>query len=174
MISTHVVRRSAERCQPKRAVCLHPGAQVFTEAEVRASVVFQLSSLLAVLQRAARAAADCDEWDAIVAGGFSCLPARAPRCVRVIICCFRKAGVPGKAALCSLNWTSCSAPRYHRSSQNSMGTLTPAFSWRATTSVASLGRFRGPAVCLPQKYDASECIDTILDVRVTCFCSADA
>jgi len=42
--------------------------QVFTEAEVRASVVFQLSSLLAVLQKAARTAADCDEWDAIVAG----------------------------------------------------------------------------------------------------------
>ena len=50
---------------------------------MRASVVFQLSSLLAVLQRAARATADCDEWDAIVAGGSRCLPARPPRFVRV-------------------------------------------------------------------------------------------
>lgn len=41
---------------------------VFTEAEVRASVVFQLSGLLSVLQGAARIAAGSDAWDAIVGG----------------------------------------------------------------------------------------------------------
>lgn len=47
---------------------MHASVQVFTEAEVRASVVFQLSGLLSTLLKAARQAADCDEWDALVAG----------------------------------------------------------------------------------------------------------
>lgn len=54
---------------------------MFTEAEVRASVVFQLSGLLSTLLKAARQAADCVEWDALVAGVlwknyFSCAARR--------------------------------------------------------------------------------------------------
>ena len=42
--------------------------QTFTEAEIRASVVFQLSELVSSLLKAARATAGSPEWDAMVAG----------------------------------------------------------------------------------------------------------
>ena len=42
--------------------------QVFTEAEVRASVVFQLSELVSMLLKASRSAIGGSEWDALVAG----------------------------------------------------------------------------------------------------------
>jgi len=42
--------------------------QVFAEAEIRASVVFQLSRLAALLLRAARLATGGAAWDALVAG----------------------------------------------------------------------------------------------------------
>ena len=43
--------------------------QVFTEAEIRASVVFQLSKLVTLLLKAARLTTGAGAWDAIVAGG---------------------------------------------------------------------------------------------------------
>lgn len=42
--------------------------QVFTESEVRASLVFQLSKLCSLLLKAARLAVGGAEWDALVAG----------------------------------------------------------------------------------------------------------
>ena len=42
--------------------------QVFTEAEVRASLVFQLSKLCSLTLKAARLATGGAEWDALVAG----------------------------------------------------------------------------------------------------------
>ncbi len=42
--------------------------QVFTEAEVRASVVFQLSKLCSLLLKGSRLASGGAEWDALVAG----------------------------------------------------------------------------------------------------------
>ncbi len=42
--------------------------QVFTEAEIRASVVFQLSKLVTLLLKAARLATGGGAWDALVAG----------------------------------------------------------------------------------------------------------
>lgn len=42
--------------------------QVFTEAEVRASVVFQLSKLVTMLLKASRLCVGGAEWDAMVAG----------------------------------------------------------------------------------------------------------
>ena len=44
--------------------------QVFTEAEIRASVVFQLSKLVTLLLKAARLNTGAGAWDAIVAGGL--------------------------------------------------------------------------------------------------------
>lgn len=41
---------------------------MFTEAEIRASVVFQLSELVSGLLKATRSAAGSLEWDAMVAG----------------------------------------------------------------------------------------------------------
>lgn len=46
--------------------------QVFTEAEIRASVVFQLSKLVTLLLKAARLNTGAGAWDAIVAGGTLC------------------------------------------------------------------------------------------------------
>ena len=43
--------------------------QVFSEAEIRASVVFQLSELVNTLLKASRTAIGGSEWDALVAGG---------------------------------------------------------------------------------------------------------
>ena len=43
-------------------------SQTFTEAEIRASVVFQLSELVSGLLKAARATSGSPEWDAMVAG----------------------------------------------------------------------------------------------------------
>jgi len=45
--------------------------QVFSEAEIRASVVFQLSELVNTLLKASRIAIGGSEWDALVAGGAS-------------------------------------------------------------------------------------------------------
>ena len=45
--------------------------QVFTEAEVRASLVFQLSKLSSLLLKASRLASGGAEWDALVAGKFT-------------------------------------------------------------------------------------------------------
>ena len=42
--------------------------QVFTESEVRASLVFQLSKLCTLLLKSARLAVGGVEWDALVAG----------------------------------------------------------------------------------------------------------
>jgi phosphoglucan,water dikinase len=42
--------------------------QVFTEAEIRASVVFQLSKLVTLLLKAARLNTGGGAWDALVAG----------------------------------------------------------------------------------------------------------
>ena len=42
--------------------------QVFTESEVRASVVFQLSKLCSLLLKAARLTTGGGAWDALVAG----------------------------------------------------------------------------------------------------------
>ena len=42
--------------------------QVFTESEIRASVVFQLSKLVTLLLKAARLNTGAGAWDAIVAG----------------------------------------------------------------------------------------------------------
>ena len=42
--------------------------QVFTESEVRASVVFQLSKLCSLLLKAARLTTGSGAWDALVAG----------------------------------------------------------------------------------------------------------
>ena len=42
--------------------------QVFTESEVRASVVFQLSKLCSLLLKAARLTSGGSGWDALVAG----------------------------------------------------------------------------------------------------------
>ena len=42
--------------------------QVFSEAEIRASVVFQLSELVNTLLKASRTAIGGSEWDALVAG----------------------------------------------------------------------------------------------------------
>ncbi len=44
------------------------GVQVFTEAEIRASVVFQLSKLVTLLLKAARINTGAGSWDALVAG----------------------------------------------------------------------------------------------------------
>lgn len=41
---------------------------MFTEAEIRASVVFQLSKLATLLLKAARLSTGGDAWDALVAG----------------------------------------------------------------------------------------------------------
>jgi len=49
-------------------ITLVSGLQVFTEAEIRASVVFQLSKLVTVLLKAARMATGGGAWDALVAG----------------------------------------------------------------------------------------------------------
>ena len=46
---------------------------MFTEAEIRASVVFQLSKLVTLLLKAARLNTGAGAWDAIVAGGSSAL-----------------------------------------------------------------------------------------------------
>lgn len=42
--------------------------QVFTEAEIRASVVFQLSKLVTLLLKAARLNTGAGAWDSLVAG----------------------------------------------------------------------------------------------------------
>lgn len=47
------------------------GVQVFTEAEIRASVVFQLSKLVTLLLKAARLNTGAGAWDAIVAGEWA-------------------------------------------------------------------------------------------------------
>ncbi len=47
--------------------CVH-GAQVFTESEIRANVVFQLSKLVTLLLKAVRLATGAGNWDAMVAG----------------------------------------------------------------------------------------------------------
>jgi len=44
------------------------GVQVFTEAEVRASLVFQVSKLCSFMLKAARIATGGAAWDALVAG----------------------------------------------------------------------------------------------------------
>lgn len=44
------------------------GLQIFTEAEVRASLVFQVSKLCSCLLKAARIATGGAAWDALVAG----------------------------------------------------------------------------------------------------------
>lgn len=44
--------------------------QVFTEAEVRASLVFQLSKLCSFMLKASRLATGAAPWDALVAGGL--------------------------------------------------------------------------------------------------------
>ena len=44
--------------------------QVFTEAEVRASLVFQLSKLCSLLLKASRLATGGAAWDALVAGAL--------------------------------------------------------------------------------------------------------
>jgi len=49
-------------CPPPQVI------NVFTEAEVRANVVFQLSKLAALLLRAARTAAGVSQWDGLVVG----------------------------------------------------------------------------------------------------------
>ena len=46
----------------------HGGRQVFTEAEIRASCVFQLSKLATLLLKAVRLTTGDAAWDAIVAG----------------------------------------------------------------------------------------------------------
>eukprot|EP00879_Flechtneria_rotunda_P003769 GHRR01004008.1.p1 GENE.GHRR01004008.1~~GHRR01004008.1.p1 ORF type:complete len:728 (+),score=269.14 GHRR01004008.1:2494-4677(+) len=48
-------------------VALH-AIQTFTEADIRANVVFQVSKLTTLLLRAVRAAAGCSSWDPLVAG----------------------------------------------------------------------------------------------------------
>ena len=60
------------RKQPKlraQRVSNFDSMQVFTEAEIRASVVFQLSKLVTLLLKAARLNTGAGAWDAIVAGG---------------------------------------------------------------------------------------------------------
>ena len=47
---------------------MHVWWQVFTEAEVRASLVFQLSKLCSLALKAARLATGGAAWDALVAG----------------------------------------------------------------------------------------------------------
>ena len=49
---------------------------MFTEAEIRASVVFQLSKLVTLLLKAARLNTGAGAWDAIVAGDDSLLSKR--------------------------------------------------------------------------------------------------
>ena len=48
--------------------------QVFTEAEVRASLVFQLSKLCSFMLNASRLATGAAPWDALVAGGDTLSP----------------------------------------------------------------------------------------------------
>ena len=47
---------------------MFPNVQVFTEAEVRASLVFHLSNLVNLLLAGARQAAQGTAWDPMVAG----------------------------------------------------------------------------------------------------------
>jgi hypothetical protein len=49
---------------------LDGAVQVFTEAEIRASVVFQLSKLVTLLLKAARLNTGAGAWDSLVAGKF--------------------------------------------------------------------------------------------------------
>ena len=58
----------AEICRFVRSNKAFDAWQTFTEAEIRASVVFQLSELVSSLLKAARATAGSPEWDAMVAG----------------------------------------------------------------------------------------------------------
>jgi hypothetical protein len=53
---------------PPCNVCNVHGAQVFTESEIRANVVFQLSKLVTLLLKAVRLATGAGNWDAMVAG----------------------------------------------------------------------------------------------------------
>ena len=48
--------------------------QVFTEAEVRASLVFQVSKLCSFLLKATRLATGAAAWDALVSGGCNLQP----------------------------------------------------------------------------------------------------
>ena len=52
--------------------------QVFTEAEIRASVVFKLSKLVTLLLKAARLNTGAGAWDAIVAGEVFLLSEQQP------------------------------------------------------------------------------------------------
>lgn len=80
--------------------------QVFTEAEVRASVVFQLSGLLSTLLKAARQAADCDEWDALVAGAHDLHVQRSAMChVQSAMC--SHAVLPGRRGNNALTSKQC-------------------------------------------------------------------
>jgi phosphoglucan,water dikinase len=49
----------------------HHMHQIFTESEIRASLMFQLSKQATLLLKAARQVAGCGEWDAVVAGTAS-------------------------------------------------------------------------------------------------------
>ena len=60
---------------------------MFTEAEIRASVVFQLSKLVTLLLKAARLNTGAGAWDAIVAGGM-CFPSGQPFSDSTLRCCF--------------------------------------------------------------------------------------
>lgn len=71
------VLHAKSRVQPKhraRPESHSDSMQVFTEAEIRASVVFQLSKLVTLLLKAARLNTGAGAWDAIVAGGLKLLP----------------------------------------------------------------------------------------------------
>lgn len=59
------VRCAWRACYTQACFC---AAQVFTEAEIRASVVFQLSKLVTLLLKAARLNTGAGAWDALVAG----------------------------------------------------------------------------------------------------------
>lgn len=61
-------RTAAEQAAAGSEGARRAARQVFAEAEVRASVVFQLSRLAALLLRAARLATGGAAWDALVAG----------------------------------------------------------------------------------------------------------
>lgn len=60
--------RSCDRHQCASSDTACDASQTFTEAEIRASVVFQLSELVSSLLKAARATAGSPEWDAMVSG----------------------------------------------------------------------------------------------------------
>ena len=73
-----LVANAARRCIMIRTLTVPRAAfvwmhvQVFSEAEIRASVVFQLSELVNALLKASRLVIGGSEWDALVAG-YECL-----------------------------------------------------------------------------------------------------